>query len=165
MRIDIEQRLKRDKDISVVKLEYGTIETLDGQVLRLDTRTLAGDAKDIRAHGDVIGGEMMLILDGSGEQTRAGDPLEPRGSRSLRSGTEHGQEAHERKRATGSEDVHCRAEQDLRHHSDRCVESSRSSWATARRGRSSASSRRPRSTASPGPSSTSRCGSIPPVRS
>src|ERR1700722_1807315 len=67
VRIHIEQRLKRDKDISVVNLEYGTIETLDGEVLRLDTRILAGDAKDIRAHGDVIGGKMRLILE-SGER-------------------------------------------------------------------------------------------------
>ncbi|HEX3448182.1 MAG TPA: transglutaminase-like domain-containing protein [Isosphaeraceae bacterium] len=67
VRIHIEQRLKRDKDISVVNLEYGTIETLDGEVLRLDTRILAGDAKDIRAHGDVIGGKMNLILE-SGER-------------------------------------------------------------------------------------------------
>ncbi len=67
VRIHIEQRLKRDKDISVVNLEYGTIETLDGEVLRLDTRILAGDGKDIRAHGDVIGGKMRLILE-SGER-------------------------------------------------------------------------------------------------
>ncbi len=67
VRIHIEQRLKRDKDISVVNLEYGTIETLDGEVLRLDTRTLAGDGKDIRAHGDVIGGKMKFILE-SGER-------------------------------------------------------------------------------------------------
>jgi Transglutaminase-like superfamily len=67
VRIHIEQRLKRDKDISVVNLEYGTIETLDGEVLRLDTRILAGDARDIRAHGDVIGGKMNLILE-SGER-------------------------------------------------------------------------------------------------
>jgi hypothetical protein len=67
VRIHIEQRLKRDRDISVVNLEYGTIETLDGEVLRLDTRTLAGDGKDIRAHGDVIGGKMNLILE-SGER-------------------------------------------------------------------------------------------------
>ncbi len=38
VRIDIEQRLKRDRDTVVIKLMYGTIETPEGQVLRLDTR-------------------------------------------------------------------------------------------------------------------------------
>lgn len=76
VRIHIEERLKRDKDISVVNLEYGTIETLDGEVLRLDTRTLAGDAKDIRAHGDVIGGKMNLILE-SGERQELVIPWGP----------------------------------------------------------------------------------------
>src|SRR6516165_5732061 len=52
VRVDIEQRLKRGDDISVIKMMYGTIETLDGQVLKLDTLTLAGDQK-LRAHGDV----------------------------------------------------------------------------------------------------------------
>ena len=37
------RRLKRDQDVSVTKLSYGTIETPDGQVLRLDTRTLIGE--------------------------------------------------------------------------------------------------------------------------
>jgi hypothetical protein len=70
VRIHIEQRLKRDKDISVTNLEYGTIETLDGEVLRLDTRILAGDGKDIRGHGDVIGGKMRLILESGERQER-----------------------------------------------------------------------------------------------
>ena len=38
VRIDMELRLKRDKDVSIVKMQYGTIETLDGEVLRLDTQ-------------------------------------------------------------------------------------------------------------------------------
>jgi Transglutaminase-like superfamily len=76
VRIHIEQRLKRDKDISVVNLEYGTIETLDGEVLRLDTRILAGDGRDIRAHGDVIGGKMRLILE-SGERQELVIPWSP----------------------------------------------------------------------------------------
>ena len=42
VRLDIEMHLKRGKDQSDIKLMYGTIETLDGQVLRLDTRTQAG---------------------------------------------------------------------------------------------------------------------------
>ncbi len=55
VRVDIEQRLKRGRDVAVTKLSYGTIETLDGQVLRLDTLTQAG-SRSIRAHGDVIKG-------------------------------------------------------------------------------------------------------------
>jgi transglutaminase-like putative cysteine protease len=64
VRIDMEQRLKRGDDVAVTKLMYGTIETLDGQVLKLDTRTLTGD-NDIRVHGDVVRGKMTLIMDGA----------------------------------------------------------------------------------------------------
>jgi hypothetical protein len=77
VRIDMELRLKRDKDTSVVKLQYGTIETPDGQVLRLDTRTLAGEDTDIRAHGDVIRGHMILKLDGSGDHQELKIPWGP----------------------------------------------------------------------------------------
>jgi len=65
VRIDMEQTLKRDKDVSVIKLMYGTIETLDGQVLRLDTLTSAGEQR-LRGHGDVIHGEMKFVLEGPG---------------------------------------------------------------------------------------------------
>jgi transglutaminase-like putative cysteine protease len=67
VRVDIEQRLQRGKDVSVTRLMYGTIETPDGQVLRLDTRTLTGE-HDIRVHGDVIDGKMRLIMEGAGQQ-------------------------------------------------------------------------------------------------
>jgi hypothetical protein len=67
VRIDIEESLKRGEDTVVIKLMYGTIETLDGQVLRLDTRTKAGVVQDLRVHGDVIGGRMKLIIEGAGE--------------------------------------------------------------------------------------------------
>jgi transglutaminase-like putative cysteine protease len=67
VRIDMELRLKRDRDISIVKMQYGTIETLDGAVLRLDTRTLTGEDNELRTHGDVIKGAMILKLDGNGE--------------------------------------------------------------------------------------------------
>ena len=59
-------RLKRQNDESLVKLMYGTIETLDGEVLRLDTRTQAGETQDIRVHGDVINHRMKLIMEGTG---------------------------------------------------------------------------------------------------
>jgi Transglutaminase-like superfamily len=67
VRIDIEQKVKRGNDFSVVNLMYGTIETLDGRVLRLDTLTVAGEQK-LRAHGDVIRGKMKLVLEGAGQR-------------------------------------------------------------------------------------------------
>ena len=94
VRVDIEQRLKRGRDVAVTKLSYGTIETLDGQVLRLDTLTLAG-TQSIRAHGDVIKGAMTLKLDTGGQDAEAGDPLESRRTRPVRRGTEHGSQADE----------------------------------------------------------------------
>ena len=45
-----------------MKMMYGTIETPDGEVLRLDTRTLASE-NEIRVHGDAIKGKMKLIMD------------------------------------------------------------------------------------------------------
>jgi hypothetical protein len=77
VRIDMEQRVKRRDDISVTKLMYGTIETLDGQVLRLDTRTQAGGNQDLRAHGDVIGGKMELILENGGQRRSLIIPWSP----------------------------------------------------------------------------------------
>ena len=65
VRIEIEHKVKRGNDFSTANLKYGTIETLDGQVLRLDTRTVAGE-QQLRAHGDVIRGKMKLVLEGAG---------------------------------------------------------------------------------------------------
>ena len=103
VRIDIELRLKRGEDESVNKLMYGTIETLDGDVLRLDTRTQAGETQDIRVHGDVISQRMKLTIDGTGhsesrvlawspdvrgpygsEQSMAKQPMKEHEKRSLR---------------------------------------------------------------------------------
>jgi hypothetical protein len=69
VRIDIEQELKRGKDLAVTRLSYGTIETPAGQVLKLDTLTMAGQGnRELRAHGNVIRGKMNLILEGAGQQ-------------------------------------------------------------------------------------------------
>jgi Transglutaminase-like superfamily len=70
VRLDIEMQLKRDKDVAEIKLMYGTIETLDGQVLRLDTRTQAGPRQDIRVHGDVdvASQRMRLNIDVGGKK-------------------------------------------------------------------------------------------------
>jgi Transglutaminase-like superfamily len=77
VRLDIRQDLKRDRDTTVVQLQYGTIETSDGKVLRLDTRTRAGDDHDIRAHGDVIDGKMKLVLEGTDERQEMTIPWGP----------------------------------------------------------------------------------------
>ena len=49
-----------------MKLLYGTIETADGSVLRLDTRTQAADA-DLRTYGDVKDGRMNLTIESGGK--------------------------------------------------------------------------------------------------
>jgi hypothetical protein len=53
---------RRLDDTVTMKMMYGTIETADGEVLRLDTRTLTSE-NEIRVHGDAIRGKMNLILD------------------------------------------------------------------------------------------------------
>jgi hypothetical protein len=68
VRVDLEMRVKRRDDESVTKLMYGTIETPEGEVLRLDTRTQAGETQDIRVHGDVIGGRMRLMIESGGQR-------------------------------------------------------------------------------------------------
>ncbi len=65
VRIDMEQKLRREQDFSVTRLTYGTIETLEGQVLRLDTLTETGEQR-IRTYGDVIRGQMKLVMDVGG---------------------------------------------------------------------------------------------------
>ena len=67
VRIDMEQRVRRGRDIAVTRLTYGTIEALDGQVLRLDTYTQLGQQR-IRTYGDVKNGQMNLITEGAGQR-------------------------------------------------------------------------------------------------
>jgi hypothetical protein len=75
VRMDMEMRLKRGNDVAVTELKYGTIETMDGQVLKLDTRTTAGaGSTDLRAHGNVIDGKMTLVLEGTGERQELSIP-------------------------------------------------------------------------------------------
>ena len=78
VRIEIEQKLLRGNDISDTKLSYETIETLSGQVVKLDTRTLAGnDNRELRTYGDLVRGKMNLILDGAGKQQKLQIPWGP----------------------------------------------------------------------------------------
>ena len=73
-------QLQAGNDSSTIEVQYGTIETPDGQVLRLDTRTLASQ-QVIRVHGDVIDGKMTLKIENGGQQQEKVDPL---GRRRLR---------------------------------------------------------------------------------
>ena len=62
VRVDQVFTFRRLRDTVTMKMMYGTIETPDGEVLRLDTRTLASD-EEMRVHGDAIKGEMKLIME------------------------------------------------------------------------------------------------------
>ena len=67
VRVKTELSFKRLNDQVTIKFEYGTIETPDGKVLRLDTRTLASD-QEMRIYGDVVDGKMKLIFEGTGQR-------------------------------------------------------------------------------------------------
>jgi hypothetical protein len=58
---------KRGKDRANMEVRYGTIETKEGSVLRLDTRTLAG-RDEIKVAGDVVNGEINLSIEGGGQR-------------------------------------------------------------------------------------------------
>lgn len=66
VRFEMKLSLKRGSDVSTILMHWGTIETLDGEVLRLDARTLASD-QETQTHGDVVDGKMKLSLDGTGQ--------------------------------------------------------------------------------------------------
>ncbi|MCA1686210.1 MAG: transglutaminase-like domain-containing protein [Planctomycetia bacterium] len=67
VRIRTELSYRRLASQVTIKFEYGTIETPDGKVLRLDTRTTASD-QEMRVYGDVIDGKMKLIFEGTGQR-------------------------------------------------------------------------------------------------
>ncbi len=67
VRIKTELISKRLQDQATTKVEYGSIETPDGKVLRLDTRIIAG-AQEMRVYGDVVAGKMKLIIEGGGQR-------------------------------------------------------------------------------------------------
>lgn len=78
LRVQVNMRLKikRQDDETTMALRYGTIETYEGQVLRLDTRTLAGP-NETRVFGDAKGNVMPLTLDAGGQQVRVEMPWGP----------------------------------------------------------------------------------------
>jgi hypothetical protein len=61
VRVDTVLNFRRDDDVVTQRMTYGTIETPEGEVLRLDTRTLTSD-HEIRVYGDVVDGRMNLIM-------------------------------------------------------------------------------------------------------
>lgn len=69
IQVDSKLTLKRLDNQVVIATRYGTIETYEGQVLRLDARSLAGP-NETRVSGDVQNGIMPLTLTAGGRQTR-----------------------------------------------------------------------------------------------
>lgn len=67
VRLDLVLEFKRLNDRATTKMRYGTIETKEGEVLRLDTRILASN-DETRVFGDVVGGKMKLIFEGTGQR-------------------------------------------------------------------------------------------------
>jgi hypothetical protein len=103
VRVDYEMSFQRGGDVAKVRMLYGTIETPEGEVLRLDTRTQAGQ-QDIRARGDVVDGKLTLAMEVGGqraekvldwgpdvrgpygpEMSLSREPLKPGESRAVRS--------------------------------------------------------------------------------
>jgi hypothetical protein len=76
VRFDMMMSFKRLEDRITLRQQYGTIETPEGEVLRLDTRMVASD-REIRIHGDVVGGTMNLTLDGTGQRQQQAVPWGP----------------------------------------------------------------------------------------
>jgi hypothetical protein len=74
--VDYVVKLKRGNDSSKIELEYGTIETPEGKVLRLDTKTLASQ-QVIRVHGDVINGNMLLKIENGNQKQELSIPWTP----------------------------------------------------------------------------------------
>src|SRR3954468_19119338 len=64
VRVDTVFSFRRLDDTVVMKMLYGTIETPEGEVLRLDTRTLTSD-NEIRVFGDAVKGQMNLVMEGT----------------------------------------------------------------------------------------------------
>ncbi len=76
VRVDYELTFRRGRDTAKMRMLYGTIETKEGEVLRLDTLTQAS-GQNIRTYGDVINGQMTLILDVGGQKRQVVVPWGP----------------------------------------------------------------------------------------
>ncbi|MDX2036525.1 MAG: hypothetical protein SFX72_07730 [Isosphaeraceae bacterium] len=67
VQVDMALTFRRGRDLVTIDTLYGTIETPDGEVLRLDSRTAASKT-ETRIFGDVRDGKMTLTLEGTGEK-------------------------------------------------------------------------------------------------
>lgn len=76
VRVDMELNLRRQNDQVSIKLRYGTIETLDGEVLKIDHRSTLSD-REMRTFGSVIDGQMVLKLEGGGQRVEQRIPWGP----------------------------------------------------------------------------------------
>ncbi|WP_158633694.1 transglutaminase-like domain-containing protein [Tautonia sociabilis] len=69
VQVDSQLKIKRLNDDVTIATRYGTIETLDGQVLRLDARSLVGP-NETRVSGDAVNGVLPLTLEAGGQRRR-----------------------------------------------------------------------------------------------
>ena len=76
VRVDYVLSFKRGNDASNVEVQYGTIETPEGQILRLDTLTSAS-TQTLRVHGDVIDGKMRLKIENGNQKQEKVIPWTP----------------------------------------------------------------------------------------
>ena len=76
VQIDMSLTFARNGDPVTIETLYGTIETLEGAVLRLDSRTLASK-QEMRIFGDVVNGKMTLTFEGSGQKQQSTIPWGP----------------------------------------------------------------------------------------
>lgn len=67
VRVDMVLNFKRGKDSVVNEMMYGTIETPEGEVLRIATRTRLSD-RELKMSGDAVRGQMTLKIEGGGER-------------------------------------------------------------------------------------------------
>ncbi len=77
VRVDYDLAFQRGKDLARMRMLYGTIETKEGTVLRLDTRTQASGGEDIRTFGDVRDNVMLLTLEIGGRKNQVEVPWGP----------------------------------------------------------------------------------------
>lgn len=76
VRQDMEFNFKRLEDKVTIKTMYGTIETKEGSVLKLETRTLASN-QQMTATGSVVDEKMTLTLEGGGQSQQVTIPWGP----------------------------------------------------------------------------------------
>jgi transglutaminase-like putative cysteine protease len=76
VRVDMVLTLRRLNDRVTIRSRFGTIETPEGEVLRLDNRSLISE-QELRVFGDVIDHQMLLTLEGGGQRQQVRIPWGP----------------------------------------------------------------------------------------